>query len=169
MIRKILIIIACILGIIVLFAIFSSTPIERYNYHTKDFYGVMMNRLDSLKEIPRPMGTKIFSVGFAKVNLTPPKPTAIAGNRKGKVYTSVHDSIFVRAMVITNGSTQIAIVSADLLFIPPSVTPRLGEILPTTGFTLDNTYLGATHSHNSIGNWGVGPIVGFIYPHLKQI
>jgi hypothetical protein len=32
----------------------------------------------------------------------------------------------------------------------------LNEKLSEIGFSLDNTYLGATHSHNSIGHWGEG-------------
>ncbi len=65
----------------------------------------------------------------------------------------MHDSIYVRSLVIDNGTQRVAIVSADLLIIPPTVTALLEMELPTIGFTLDNTYLGATHSHNSIGNW----------------
>jgi hypothetical protein len=64
-------------------------------------------------------------------------------------------------MVIDNGKTKVAIVSADLLIIPPTVTSLLENDLPE-GFSLDNTFLGAIHSHNSIGNWGKG-ITGFLY------
>ena len=65
-------------------------------------------------------------------------------------------------MVIDNGVQRVAIVSADLLIIPPTVTALLEKELPGVGFTLDNTYLGASHSHNSIGNWGKG-VMGLIY------
>jgi neutral ceramidase len=163
MIRKILIILACILGAILVFVVSSVLPIDRYDYHTKEFYHHMMGALDSLKkEAPIQREGKL-SVGYAKINLTPPQRTATAGygNRKGKAYTSVHDSIFVRTMVISNGQTKVAIVSADLLIIPPTVTSLLAQSLPE-GFSLDNTFLGAIHSHNSIGNWGKG-VTGFLY------
>ena len=68
----------------------------------------------------------------------------------------MHDSIYVRTLVIDNGTQRVAIVSADLLIIPPTVTALLEKELPTIDFTLDNTYLGSTHSHNSIGNWAQG-------------
>ena len=99
-----------------------------------------------------------FKIGYSKVNLTPREPVATAGygKRLGKLYESVHDSIFVRTLVIDNGTQRVAIVSADLLIIPPTVTALLEKELPNIGFTLDNTYLGATHSHNSIGNWAHG-------------
>jgi len=82
--------------------------------------------------------------------------TAGYGKRKGKIIEGIRDSVFVRAMVLHNGSQRVAIVSADLLIIPPTVTALLERELPQVGFSLENTYLGATHSHNSIGNWGEG-------------
>jgi hypothetical protein len=42
------------------------------------------------------------------------------------------------------------------------VTRILEEKLKAIGFSLDNTYLTATHSHNSIGHWGEGA-TKFIY------
>ena len=99
-----------------------------------------------------------FKIGFSKVNLTPAEPLATAGpgKRLGKLYTSVHDSIYVRAIVVDNGIKRVAIVSADLLIIPPTVTALLEKQLPEIDFSLDNTFLGATHTHNSIGNWATG-------------
>ncbi|MBA4054971.1 MAG: hypothetical protein C0490_09690, partial [Marivirga sp.] len=80
------------------------------------------------------------------------------GKRLGRLFESVHDSIYVRTMVVDKGGKRVAIVSADLLIIPPTVTAVLEKDLPEIGFTLDNTYLGAIHSHNSIGNWGKGAL-----------
>ena len=117
-----------------------------------------MQRLDSIQSIPISKPRHGFSVGFSKVNITPDHKTATAGygNRRGKLFTSVHDSIYVRTIVIDNGSQKAAIVSADLLIIPPLVTEQLNIKLKTIGFSLDNTFLGATHTHNSIGNWATG-------------
>ncbi|TLV00611.1 neutral/alkaline non-lysosomal ceramidase N-terminal domain-containing protein [Dyadobacter luticola] len=96
--------------------------------------------------------------GWAKVNITPasPTPTAGYGNRRGKLYTSVHDSIYVRAMVVDNGVTQAAIVAADLLIIPPTVVEVLKKRLTEKEVPFEQVFLGATHSHNSIGGWGTG-------------
>jgi neutral ceramidase len=163
MIRKVLITLACIIAAILLFVAISVLPIDRYDYHTKSFYHDMIIRLDSLDDVKPIKASSNFYIGYAKVNLTPAHPTATAGygNRKGQLYTSVHDSIYVRTLVISNGNTKVAIVSADLLIIPPTVTNLLQEKMPA-GFSLDNTFLGAIHSHNSIGNWGKGA-TGFLY------
>jgi neutral ceramidase len=157
-------IISLFLLAIILFVVVIILPIDRSSYKEKNFYPVMMARLDSLQTLPIPGSKSNFTSGFAKVNITPsfPMETAGYGKRRGKNFTSVLDSIFVRAMVISNGSEKVAMVSADLLIIPPEVTEELKELLPGIGFSLDNTYLNAIHTHNSIGHWGVGA-TQFIY------
>lgn len=150
-----------LLGIVLLFAIFTIAPIDRAVDRTQ-LTTSMMNCIDTLG---RPgAGHHGYSIGFAKVNLTPSHPTATAGygKRMGKLYGSVLDSIYVRSIVVGNGDQRVAIVTADLLIIPPTVTALLEKELPEIGFTLDNTYLGASHSHNSIGNWGKG-VMGLLY------
>jgi neutral ceramidase len=107
---------------------------------------------------------KSLQVGWAKVNFTPKSPTSTAGYgvRRGALYKSVHDSIYVRAVVIDNGTTKAAIVAADLLIIPPAVTEQLKTKLKATGIPFEQVYLGATHSHNSMGGWSDG-IVGKLF------
>lgn len=117
-----------------------------------------MESLDSIDQLSLPTSTKGFSVGYAKSNITPDFPVATAGygKRKGKNFSFVLDSLFVRCMVFDNGIERVAIVSADLLIIPPLVTERLTKELPSIGFSINNTFLSATHTHNGIGNWSTG-------------
>jgi neutral ceramidase len=152
-----------IIGFLLLFIMLSVGPVDRTPAETLSSYETMMNRLDTL-DINIPKAKADFSVGFGKVNITPLKPIATAGygKRQGKPYVTVHDSIYVRALVIENGRQRVAIVSADLLIMPPTVTEVLEKKLEGIGFSLNNTYLSATHSHNSIGNWGEGA-TRFIY------
>lgn len=153
-IKRILIAVGILLAAVLLLVAVAVAPLDRYDYKLQGYYQAMMDELDTVQHHPgQPAGG--FSVGYAKVNLTPDHPTALAGHgqRRGKLFTSVHDSIYVRALVIANGNTRVALVSADLLIIPPAVTALLETELPETGFTIDNTYLSATHTHNSIGNW----------------
>ncbi|MEO7991737.1 MAG: neutral/alkaline non-lysosomal ceramidase N-terminal domain-containing protein [Chryseolinea sp.] len=118
----------------------------------------MENRIDSIQFSTRKVDAKNFSIGFAKESITPRQRTATAGygNRKGKLIEGIHDSVFVRAMVVQTHSSTVAIVSIDLLIVPPTVVEVLKKRLPEIGFTLDNTYLGATHTHNSVGHWAKG-------------
>lgn len=153
-IKWVLIGLGFLLALILLFAVFAVAPVDRYDYKKEAFYDAMMHELDTMKhrEVQHPAG---FSVGYARVNLVPVQHTALAGHgeRRNLVFTGVHDSVYVNAMVISNGQMRVALVSADLLIMPPAVNALLEKELPATGFTLDNTYLSATHTHNSIGNW----------------
>lgn len=152
-----------IVAFLLVFILISVAPVDRTPVQGTASYEVMMNRLAQLDiEVPEPESG--FFTGFGKSNITPAQPVATAGygKRRGRPYEAVHDSIFVRAMVISNGAAKVAIVSADLLIMPPTVTQALEKRLPDIGFTIDNTYLAATHSHNSIGHWGEGA-TRFIY------
>jgi len=139
----------------------SVAPINR-SPNREHLYQKMESDINALAKPERSVHG--FSIGFSKENITPNHPTATAGygRRLGKLSTGVRDSIFVRTIVVENGSERIAIVSADLLIIPPTVTEVLARELPEIGFSLDNTYLTAVHTHNSVGNWGKG-LLGILY------
>ncbi len=155
--------------LLVLFLAFSIAPVNRTPISEYDFYSAMKQRLARLDTVQVPEPAHGFKVGYAKVNLTPSFQAATAGygNRRGKLFEGVHDSIYVRAMVVDNGTRKVAIVSADLIIIPPTVTRAVGDKLSGTEFNLDNTFLGATHTHNSIGNWGTGA-TQFLYGDYNE-
>ncbi|QRR02250.1 neutral/alkaline non-lysosomal ceramidase N-terminal domain-containing protein [Dyadobacter sandarakinus] len=133
------------------------TTMDRTPYKEMPYYRQWKQLIAGVKADTSNMSGSL-RVGWAKVNITPPAPTPTAGygKRKGKEYTSVHDSVYVRAMVIDNGTTQAAIVAADLLIIPPTVISRLKPRLTKDNIPFDQVYFGATHSHNSVGAWGTG-------------
>jgi neutral ceramidase len=173
MIRKIVrivfIFLISLIGAILLFLLISIVPLDRTSYKEKFFYGEMMNRLDSLLQKPIAPPKTHFNIGYAKESITPSQRVATAGygNRRGKLTEGIHDSVFVRAMVVQTKTARVAIVSADLQIIPPAVVDVLEKRLPEIGFTLDNTYLGATHTHNSVGHWAKGAIT-LLYGEYKD-
>jgi neutral ceramidase len=149
-------------GIIIIFLAIVIKPVDRTNVMDTQLPNEMKLQFEKLSLDLEEDGP--IAVGYAVENLTPPTPIPLAGygNRKGKPYTSILDSIYIRTMVLQQGEKQVAIVSADMLIIPPTVVEVLKEALPLIGFSLANTYLGATHTHNSIGQWGEGA-TRFIY------
>ncbi|MBX2962552.1 MAG: neutral/alkaline non-lysosomal ceramidase N-terminal domain-containing protein [Cyclobacteriaceae bacterium] len=154
------------IGLLFIIVLVGVAPVNRSIDRSKAKQG-MEETVASLPSAAKPISS--FQVGYAKVNLTPSFPVATAGygKRKGKLIEGIRDSIFVRAMVIHNGSERVAIVSADLLIIPPTVSAILEKELVQIGFSLENTYLGATHSHNSIGHWGEGATT-FLYGSYEE-
>mgnify|MGYP001157334573 CR=1 FL=1 len=120
---------------LILISIFLSltlTPVDRTPYKKLDFYKKSVLKINQqLTENRNASIGDTLLIGFAKVNLTPPDlaPLAGYGNRRPKEMTKVHDSIYVNTTVINNGKNKIAIISADLLIIPPEVTIILKEKL----------------------------------------
>ncbi len=143
-------------GVVLLIAILCMvTVVDRSHYEEKPFYKEWKQIIAQTKiDTTAPAGP--LQVGWAKINITPNQPTPMAGygNRRGKPYEVVHDSVYVRAMVLDNGSTRAAMVAADLLIVPPTVVERLKAKLAATDISFNQVFLGATHSHNSIGGWG---------------
>ncbi len=146
-----------LLGLIVLiliFLAFTIAPVDRTDYREMTYSKQMNDKLEAWK--PAKDTANNFKAGWAMVNLTPSKPTPTAGygDRQGKPYQSIHDSVYVRAIVLSNNSKPIALVSCDLLIFPPEVTILLKEKLKTINFDWSQVYVGTTHTHNSLGAWG---------------
>ena len=153
LVKTIMLLIAMIMIILPLFIRRADrTPIEQSAFHA-----AMLALLDSAKEhAPKIDTSTILLAGWSKANITPakPMPTAGYGKREGKPYQNIHDSIYARAIYLQQGETQAAIVSCDLLIIPPELTLVLKQLMPSIGLNFSQVYIGATHSHNSIGGWG---------------
>ncbi|GHB58092.1 neutral/alkaline non-lysosomal ceramidase N-terminal domain-containing protein [Persicitalea jodogahamensis] len=148
-------ILAGVVVALLLFVASAVTTIDYTPYRDMDYYREWKENIGAVRMLADTAGQPL-RAGWAKANITPPQPGPMAGygNRWGKPYESVHDSVYVRAIFLDNGLTQAAIVAADLLIIPPTVTEALKERLPSVGLTFGQVFLGATHSHNSIGGWG---------------
>ena len=147
------------LGLLTVVALLAClAPVDNTPYQQMPFYTQTKQRLTELAKPPEAKAQ--LRAGWAKVSLVPPftTPTGGYGVRRSKHWTTILDSILVRAIVLDNGATKVAIVSADLLIIPPTVSAILKKRLAEVGFSWNNVYFGAVHSHNSLGGWAPGMI-----------
>ena len=106
------------------------------------------------------------SVGFGEVDVSPKigaKPVYMAGFGHDRQAKKVHDPIMARAVVLTDGTKKIALVSVDVvgLFFPviESVRKQL------KGF--DYVCVSSTHNHegpDTLGLWGRTPFTSGIDP-----
>jgi neutral ceramidase len=147
---------AILLFVVAGLAIATLTTVDESPLRKSGFYKFTRQHLT---ELPPPLPpVRGLRAGWAKQNLTPAytTPTAGYGVRHGQHWTSVHDSVFVRAIALDNGSTRAALVALDLLITPPTVVDVLKKRLPEVGLRWENVYLGTTHSHNSLGGWAPG-------------
>lgn len=131
-------------------------PLDTSLYKDGAFYKEEMKLLDTLQvQAINNSLSDTLQIGWSRINLLPPftTPIAIDAHRGGKHFEGVHDSIYVRAFVFKQGKYKAAYISADLLIIPPSVTRMFDTVLKQQGFTNENIYFTATHTHTSIGAW----------------
>ncbi|MCB0628325.1 MAG: neutral/alkaline non-lysosomal ceramidase N-terminal domain-containing protein [Lewinella sp.] len=105
------------------------------------------------------------SIGIAKVNITPVAtngwnntaealPLAGYGKREGLPAEGVHDSLYVKVLVMQVKETILAIVGADLLIVPPELVEQTQKKLaPELNLPRAQLFYSATHTHSSVGGW----------------
>jgi len=93
------------------------------------------------------------SVGAARVDITPPADAALpmsgyAGRQQG--FQGIHDHIYVRAIVLSDGTHDAAIVSWELIAMPNAVWQVLSQrISSQLGIPVDNIILTGVHDHDA--------------------
>ena len=89
--------------------------------------------------------------GAARVDITPAGDAALpmggyAGRTEG--FKGIHDNIFVRAIVVDDGSTQAAVVGIELVGVTNSVLEKIDKrVEKETGIPRDNIMLASVHTH----------------------
>ncbi len=98
--------------------------------------------------------TGTFKSGWSKRNITPPQPAHLMGYGWKGDYQQVHDSLWVRSIVLQLGAMAVGIVSYDLMLTPPLVVEQVQAALSDVG--IDYVYFSATHTHKGYGGWERG-------------
>src|SRR3954454_7688831 len=93
------------------------------------------------------LSTAIYAVatelraGCARVDLTPPlsmrAPLGGYGARMNRPAQGVHDRIFAKALVVSDGSRKFALVTADMLGFAPPFKPSIIERLSGQGWSAE--------------------------------
>lgn len=141
-----------------LISLFLFTYVDRTPYQEMEYYAKTMDGFESIDAAQLVSVGDTLEVGWAREGILPPtvQPLAGYGVRHGALYEGVHDSIWAKTFVFDNGARKYAYVALDLLIVPMEVTRLLPQALDSLGFSMENTFLTATHSHCSIGGWGTG-------------
>lgn len=108
--------------------------------------------------------------GVARVDLTPPlsmkAPLGGYGARMNRPAAGVHDRIFAKALVVTDGNRKFALVTADLLGFAPPFKPSLIDRLAKQGWSPEQIMLLPSHSHTSIDMNALNPRNVFNVPQI---
>lgn len=94
-------------------------------------------------------------VGVAKVDITPTDLTGLT-NLWRTPFTGVHDPIYLRALVLDDGTQTAAIVAADLVEFGDTLSIRQ-RVFRELGIAPDHVILTASHNHSA-------PRVGLVTP-----
>jgi hypothetical protein len=93
-------------------------------------------------------------VGVARVDLTPPLSMQAAlggyGARMSRPATEVHDRVWVKAIVFSDGQHRHAVVTADILALPPGFRQEVAEKLGADQWSADDLLFLPSHSHTSV-------------------
>ena len=93
--------------------------------------------------------------GAAKADITPADLTAL-NPMGGGSFTGVHDPLFLRAIVLSDGTQEAALVSCDLIEAGDMTDVRK-RIERELGIPYGHVFITATHSHNA-------PRIGLVSP-----
>ena len=106
---------------------------------------------------PSAASSEELRIGSAKLDLTPPFPTPLAGysRRRGQRSTGVHDPLFVRAVLLQDADTTVALVSCDLLIVDEILFEAVRRKVEAAFTGRPPTLLlTATHTHSGPGAYG---------------
>ena len=107
------------------------------------------------------------SAGVGVAEITPPPGVPLAGYsaREPKANTSARDTLFAKALTLSNGHDTITVVSGDFLLPLPELTTA---ILTRTGLSREQVYFAATHTHSGPGGYAHGLVAHFALGNFDQ-
>lgn len=92
----------------------------------------------------------VLMAGTGKITITPPFGCEMSGfvARKGKC-RGVHDDLYARSLVLSDGRRKVALVSTDLIGIDYHILDEVRrEMAKLTDIPPESLILGATHTHS---------------------
>jgi neutral ceramidase len=160
--KRILRIFLLFIGALIIIGVFLLTTVDRTPYKETEYYAQYKEAFQNIK-ISDFQGDTL-QVGWAKSSIVPNEaiPMAGYGKRRGKAYTSIRDSVFAKVIVFKSKNAKAAVVSLDMLIVPPLVYKSVIQKLSESGYDNQNLFFTATHSHSSIGAWQPG-FVGSLF------
>ena len=134
------------------------TIVDRTPYKEMSFYEEFDQHLTGWSSDYQSQPSGELHIGMSKVSIVPSDTVPLAGysGRDPMEYQEIADSVFVRTFILDNGYRRVAIMSLDLLILHPELTAEFYRRALDKGWQAKNLFLGATHSHSSIGGWSPG-------------
>lgn len=94
--------------------------------------------------------------GAAKSCITPPLGTSLAGDFTERKAVDVHDELFAKALVVSNGSDTVALVVCDIICCPREVLDRAKVMASARlGIPPEHITIACTHTHTGPATAGL--------------
>lgn len=152
MIKKIAWSVLLMIGLIIIFIISAIAPVDFTPLLQQPGVQQTYERMESTA-FHSSEGNEAIKAGWASVNITPESPINMAGYGLRGPYTSVLDSLYARTIVFDNGIAEVVIITIDLILFPELIKDAIQDSLSNYGFSPNEIFLNATHTHNGFGNW----------------
>ncbi len=93
----------------------------------------------------------MLKAGFARVDMTPPFGTPLAGYYEARYADGVLDPLYLNALALNDGEKTIVIVTADVLMVRMDVCDMLRAMIEErTGVPADHILINSLHPHTSL-------------------
>lgn len=99
-----------------------------------------------------------FKVGVSTAAINPPMGAFIAGGPQNRKFTGVHDDLFAKAVVVSNGVQKLAVVTVDCIGLLKPEMDRIRKMV-SSQCSIDpkKIVISSTHTHSGpdvVGIWG---------------
>jgi hypothetical protein len=112
-----------------------------------------------------------YKAGASVKNITPAVGSFIAGDANNRQFTGVHDSLYVKALVVSDAKNSLAFVTFDCigLMYPELLRIRdeVAKRIPAETFNPDHIVIASTHTHagpDVVGIWGPDQLTSGVDP-----
>ena len=102
----------------------------------------------------------MLKAGFARVDITPPFGTPLAGYYEMRYADGVRDPVQLNALAVSDGERTVVFIPADVLLIRRTVCDELRALInERTGIGAENVMITGLHPHTSLRIGGEGGAV----------
>jgi hypothetical protein len=126
----------------------------------------------------RPTGSDSGSLqaGSAVRTINPAPGSFIAGDRRNRQFAGIHDSLYVKALAVSDGEAAFVLLTVDCIGL---LHPALREIrravavrMPDAGLDTACIAMASTHTHSGpdvVGLWGPDPATSGVDPEYMEL
>lgn len=108
----------------------------------------------------------LYQVGVSVANITPKTGMFIAGGGNNRQFTGIHDSLYVKAVVVSDAHNSVAILTFDCIGLLYPTLLKIREVVakqvPEADFDPKHIVMASTHTHSGpdvVGIWGPNPLI----------